>query len=376
MTEQETLLALHKIKNRQMKQPYDIERINVMSWLRFPLIMGVVLAHCNLYALAESWEGAYPEWPRWLICIFNELYLIVLPARVPALFIISGYLFFRSEKPRGKSFFIYKYKRRVHSLLIPYMAWNTIAIILLFIRFSIVNGENYTAADYLSGYWNFLPRSNGDPADGPLWFMRDLIVISLSAPILHVFLKKRITGMAFLTLAIIMNILNIAIPISGFSNTAIVFFSIGAYMALHNIDFTRIPGFAGITAALLYIPSQLVLNNISDNSEYIYAAYLITAVIKITATFYIVSMLFRKNRLSPTPKLTRLCFTLYALHGIIAGPIIKTLYCHIPHNGNPVALLAIYITTVLIIVALTAIIVTKTKQYFPKVSGILSGNRE
>ena len=36
-----------------MSKPYDIEQINVMAWLRFPLIMGVVLAHCNLHAILQ-----------------------------------------------------------------------------------------------------------------------------------------------------------------------------------------------------------------------------------------------------------------------------------------------------------------------------------
>ena len=75
------------------KEPYDIEQINVMSWLRFPLIMGVVLAHCNLYAIIEQGDGYVLEMPAWLVFIFNELYLVVLPPRVPILFIISGYFF-------------------------------------------------------------------------------------------------------------------------------------------------------------------------------------------------------------------------------------------------------------------------------------------
>ena len=46
-----------------MRKPYDIEQINVMSWLQFRLIMGVVLAHCNLYAIILNWDGSEPSWP-------------------------------------------------------------------------------------------------------------------------------------------------------------------------------------------------------------------------------------------------------------------------------------------------------------------------
>ncbi len=320
---------------KSMKEPYRSGLANVISWLRFPLIMGVLLTHCNLYALVTSWEGTCPEWPAWLIFIFNGLYLAAMPPIVPALFVISGYLFFRSQAPRDKSFFIYKYRRRAHSLLVPYLAWNTIAIIILFVRFNIIEGKGYTVPEYLSGYWSFSPREGGDPADGPLWYIRDLMTVSLAAPLFYIFLRKKVAGILFLAFVILMNALDIAIPAPGFSNTSIVFFSIGAYLAIHNIDISRIPDYIGIGASILYIPSQLALGNISEDSAYIYAAYMATAIIKITAAFYIVSVLFRKDMLSPTPRLTRLCFTLYALHGIVVGPIIKTLYYHVPPQWQP-----------------------------------------
>ena len=88
-----------------MKEPYDIEQINVMSWLRFPLIMGVVLAHCNLYAIFTNWNGVAPDWPNWLIYIFQYFYWLLLPARVPTLFIISGY-FFSGHKKREMHVFL------------------------------------------------------------------------------------------------------------------------------------------------------------------------------------------------------------------------------------------------------------------------------
>ena len=358
-----------------MKQPYDSEKLNVMTWLRFPLILGVVLVHCDLYNLVTSWEGTAPEWPTYLTYIFNGLYKIILPLMVPTLFIISGYLFFRSQAPRDKAFFIYKYKRRIHSLLVPYLAWNTIAIAILFARFNIAGGESYTVTEFLSGYWNLSLREGGDPADGPLWFMRELMVVSLLTPLLYTILKKRNTGMLFLILVTLLDSARIHIQMTGFSYTAILFFSIGAYLALHNIDFTRIPKVVGITTLILYIPSQLILNNINDSSVYVSAAYNLTGIIKATATFYLVSLLFRKKILSPTPRLTKLCFTLYAIHGIIIGPIIKTLYYHVPHNDNPIVLLAIYIMTPLTIVAFTAIIQSKLRLYLPGVAKILTGNR-
>ena len=51
---------------------------------------------------------------------------------VPAFFIISGYYFFYDINSLGnnhKSYFIGKWRKRLYSLLIPYLVWNTIYII-------------------------------------------------------------------------------------------------------------------------------------------------------------------------------------------------------------------------------------------------------
>ena len=86
------------------KPLYDQEQIDVITWLRFPLILGVVFIHTNIYSLVKMWEGASPQWPQWLIYVFNYLYLIVLPEPVPVLFIISGYFFFRNNGAKGSKF--------------------------------------------------------------------------------------------------------------------------------------------------------------------------------------------------------------------------------------------------------------------------------
>ncbi|MBQ4063842.1 MAG: acyltransferase [Bacteroidaceae bacterium] len=344
--------------------------IDVITWLRFPLMIGVVFWHNNLYALIEIWEGTAPQWPHWLIYIFNYLHLIILPAPVPVLFIISGYLFFRNVSTGECVPFADKCKRRINSLLIPYLVWNTIAIIILYIRFNIVAKEGYTLADYLSGYWDFSQRLGNDPADGPLWYMRDLMIISICTPLLYQLLKRNSTAILYFTIITACYVTNTGLYVTGFGGGAFMFFAIGAYIAIHNINLTKIPHPIGIATLVLYIPSQLILNSIGDNA----AAFLVTNIIKITALFYLTTLLFNKNILKPTPGLTKICFLLYALHGIIIGPIMKALYT-LPHSNNPFILLLIYIATPAIIVVLTAILNHFIQKHAPLLGNILTGNR-
>lgn len=81
---------------------------------------------------------------------------------VPAFFIISGYYFFYDINSLGnnhKSYFIGKWRKRLYSLLIPYLVWNTIYILYtFFIRIAgvIIKGKSLSSIyDWISEYGNF-----------------------------------------------------------------------------------------------------------------------------------------------------------------------------------------------------------------------------
>ena len=83
---------------------YDQATIDTFSWMRFPLIVGVIFAHCNLVALLNVWYGAAPILPVWATQVFEYAYVYIFPARVPTLFLISGYFFFRGNQHYDKEF--------------------------------------------------------------------------------------------------------------------------------------------------------------------------------------------------------------------------------------------------------------------------------
>ena len=356
---------------------YDQRTIDTFSWMRFPLIVGVVFAHCNLEALLTNWYDTAPTLPQWLSFIFTEAYIYVFPARVPTLFFISGYFFFRGSDIYNKSFYARKYKRRIHSLLIPYILWNSISILLLWIRHTmqlhsnIAEGISPSILDYLSGFWNFT-YNEGFTANAPLWFMRDIIIVSLCAPLLRYILQKSY-WIPTLTLMTTAHILGVEIPISGWNIEAFLFFSIGATLAIHKTDVTRIPHYIGIPSLLLYFPISYFLLGLSDQLWYVIMATG-AIFIKSTALIYVVAQLFQRGALSPTPTLTKNSFFLFALHGIIIGPIIKTLYI-LANNNNPYILLGIFIAAPTITIIISFTLRYLLQRYFPRLGNLLSGNR-
>lgn len=102
----------------------DTLQSQTIAFLRFPLIVGVVLLHSGF----DNIELA--EHP---VCD-NVSYLlsqVVATIAVPLFFFISGYLFFcKIDKFDGRVY-VGKLKKRARTLPIPYIFWNLFTILLI-----------------------------------------------------------------------------------------------------------------------------------------------------------------------------------------------------------------------------------------------------
>ncbi|MDE6688612.1 MAG: acyltransferase [Prevotella sp.] len=100
-----------------------------ISYLRFPLTVGVVFIHFSL-ANGLDVHGVRRglENPEWYFFIVNFISVVLARIGVPLFFIISGFLFFY-HKEFSKDTYKQNLKTRVRTLLIPFLLWNVIAII-------------------------------------------------------------------------------------------------------------------------------------------------------------------------------------------------------------------------------------------------------
>jgi len=147
---------------------------------------------------------------------------------VPLFYFISGYLFFQGEGFTKK---IYKEKiiRRVKTLLIPYLCWNLIAY---FLYAFVIGSIRYD--QFLQSFW-VIPQNVGhSPANGPLWFLRTLIILSLISPICYLINSNKILSYLspLMLLAWLFNIPGVQ------SGTVIgfIFFNIGSWLAITKAD--------------------------------------------------------------------------------------------------------------------------------------------
>lgn len=117
---------------------------------------------------------------------------------VPLFYLISGYLFFLGTKDNGIKKIIQKQKRRIRSLLIPYIIANSICLLFtLFVQYLSVNFSSIHSLivhsplkDAGPGIVDILFYSFvRGPIAFQLWFLRDLMVFVLFSPILYLILK-------------------------------------------------------------------------------------------------------------------------------------------------------------------------------------------
>lgn len=121
---------------------------------------------------------------------------------VPLFFIISGYLFFVGYSANVKWFFN-KWRRRISSLVIPYLLWSIIGIVAYYVMQHIPSTTQFFTHKLLKDYtlFEFLKTLLWTPFPYQLWFIRYLALYILLTPLIYFICKK-----GFGILAIVMAI--------------------------------------------------------------------------------------------------------------------------------------------------------------------------
>ena len=207
---------------------------DVISWMRFPLIVLVVYIHvlppiCREVELSLSGENLYVFFSEWLSHSIGRI-------AVPAFFVFSGYFFFHRMKEWGAKFYKTQLLKRFYSLFLPYLIWNFLAVFIVSLKFYVFEKFGIAQSETSS------PLQNPDfahifwlgPANYPLWYMRDLLCMVVISPLFYLLFRYlKIYG---LLLIYLLYILNIELGVIGLSSTAIFYFGLGAYLGLFKMN--------------------------------------------------------------------------------------------------------------------------------------------
>lgn len=140
--------------------------------LRFPLIVGVIFIH-TLPGIGV---------PDFLGILFSKE---LTQISVPTFYFLSGYLFFGGKRQFDKYTYELKIKSRVESLFLPFIAWLIISVQpFLCIHITKIAIGHETMNNLWNYCWNMNTWVNG-PFNYHLWFLRELIIVSLASPIIY-----------------------------------------------------------------------------------------------------------------------------------------------------------------------------------------------
>ena len=352
---------------------------NTIEWLRFFCAALVVLIHSvgvpvNGTEVVSYHNGVYDT----VRIFFSEG---VGRLAVPLFFLISGYLFFIGLEEWNKEKWLKKLKRRGKTLLIPYLIWNLIAIFFAFFLLYFRSRMNGTETPTMVGWYHevgglraFWDATVGNyPYNYPLWFIRDLIVIVVAAPLIYLCVKR--TNFIGLILLFILYFFEKNPTCPGLSAEGFFFFSWGAFFSIRRLDFTEPFRKHWIVATCLAVPFLIMMvltyGNNDDLWEYARKGL---ALFGCPATIGIVSLLFERKRLKVHHTLSNSSFLIYAAHARIVLPIVEGALGKMAPR-SPLGLIVSYFAEASITVAILVLCYYCLSKWTPKSFSFITGGR-
>ena len=338
-----------------------------ITQLRFLLIFFIILLHCYSTVRLPGNHDMY----------FRVLYPFSLwmgETGVPGFFFISGFLLFLSTKRYQQ-----KIITRFHTLLIPYILWNAMLLALHIIAYIAgfpqeINGKSivdFSFIDYLRVFWDRGSYDEGNfvPILCPFWYIRNLLIISVLSP-LFFYIIKYLRELFLLGVAVWW----LLTPHNAFISQTVLFFSIGAYFSILNINPLDI--FIRYTKWFIFICCFFAVSDICVHTIYVTPINLqihrLSLIFNIPALFLLADYCCQHGfafKLLPNA-----AFIVFSVHYPIV--VIMRKACVAIFGYAPdVIQISLYLTCVIITTIMSIFIYILLDRYCSKVKNILSGNR-
>lgn len=318
-----------------------------ISIMRMPVIIGPVMMHCAIKNIDTGSAIQY------------ILSTIIGNVSVPLFYAISGFLFFSKLAP---NWYQTKLKSRIRSLLIPYLVWNLIAYLVYAIA-----GEMQWS-QFFESFWVVSGKMGHSPADGPLWFVRTLMLAVVCSPIFYFINKSK--QLSWISLLLLIAWMFNAPKFSQGIVIGFIFFNIGAWFACKQIEIKEIPKKRKFYVwLLLFILIGFVDILTVRQNEYIHVViHRLSTLIGFFVFFYATFCINEKTS-NLLCKLGGASFFVYCVHEPILFAykdlLVKTL------GTNVVTFIILVIITTVLSLAIYSLLY----RYVPRALNILIGSR-
>ena len=192
---------------------------NKIKWINLFFIITVVAMHC-----VREWETYYGRSDSAISSFLINLEVYAMAC----FFMMSGFwLFYEYEK--------YTYfemiRKKVYSILIPYIFWGALNLIIVQAESVIETGQlKYSVLDSIKSLLFIqIGTINFQPLNDPLWYLIRIMTYFIVAPVLYYLIKNKVVGaISLLALAIVSS----SFGYYSFGRWLFVF-CFGGYIGLH-----------------------------------------------------------------------------------------------------------------------------------------------
>ena len=365
-----------------------------INWLRFPLIVMVLVVHIHtghlpyVLTMRTLSEGSMGQ----------QVFSIIITAleqigfmTVPCFFLIAGFFFYKGMQKWEWDRYGRLLGKRVRTLLLPYILFNLISMsVLLTGESNALAWRNHDMLPLVGWFWDSTTYCVGMknafgfdmqlfyPEDIPLWFIRDLMVMVIISPIIYSLMKRipRVT----LCLLFIVYVSGLGVGWKGFGSSALMFCTLGMYFSLKDVDMTEWAWHHRFSIHTLSVV-LLIANVAFDGMLYIQQ---IQQLFYLAASFSALSLAYswasyRQHEVWPIfPKAS---FFVYALHMAMLGSTCLLYQCHewalaISGGGNSlIGCLTYFITDLAMIIGICMAVYILMSRICPRLLSLFTGGR-
>lgn len=348
---------------------YRDDLSKAITWLRFPLIFFIIMLHC--YSV-QRLEGDYDTY-------FKVLYPFSLwlgETGVPGFFFISGYLFFLSKKT-----YLQKIKTRTNTLLTPYLLWNLMFLMIYLASYILgypqdINRRNmadYQLTDYFRLLWDRGEYDHGNfvPILCPMWYIRNLYIISLLSPLFY-YIIKYTRELFLVTVAIWWMTSNH----NAFISQTVLFFCVGAYFSIFNINPLNLFMSKRNVFLLFFFLFGIgdILVHVEIDSPIKLQIHRLALFFNIPALFILANQITKNHISYKTKFLSQSTFIVFCIHYPIVLLLRKLCVIYFENATNGVHIF-FYFICVIISTVLSIGFYYVLDKYFPKIKLLISGYR-
>lgn len=334
---------------------------SALNITRFIMSIGIVFLHSytsvQMYPPLEKLT-IYQQIARVLSMQFGEM-------AVPTFFLISGFLFYNGYS-QNISCYKYKLKKRFYSLLIPYLFWNIFIIGAFYavecipsIRYLFNDSHqlvhDFTFLDFIKALW---AMDNGYPMLTQLWFVRNLIILALGAPIVYLIVRyTRLIGVIAFGIAWMLH------PRQAYPLSTMFFYSLGAWFSIYNMSLIESMDKISKPLFIIYPIIMLLDPLLADTSIsfYLHRTQTFTGVLFVMA---LVSFLLKKDKIRDITFLSSSSFFLYVTHDPMLR-FIRKFSLKIADQNSELQMIISYFAAIVIDIAIVYAVYWILQRYAP-----------